>query len=67
MNVKLLKSTMALNNDNNKTLAKKLNITPSAISYKMNGKNKFNTKQMNFIRKEYNLSEVEFVEIFIKE
>ena len=67
MNVKLLKSKMALNNDNNKTLAKKLKITPSAISYKMNGKNKFNTKQMNFIRKEYNLSEVEFVEIFIKE
>ena len=44
MNVKLLKSKMALNNDNNKTLAKKLNITPSAISYKMNGKNKFNRR-----------------------
>lgn len=66
MDKALLKSKMALNSDNNKTLAKKLKITPSACSYKVNGVNKFTIKEMNFIREEYNLSDSEFIAIFIK-
>ena len=49
MNKNLLKSKMALNNDNNKTLAEKIGITPSAFSYKLNNKNKFTTSHIECI------------------
>ncbi|WP_455046225.1 XRE family transcriptional regulator [Leptotrichia trevisanii] len=66
MNKKLLKSKMSLYGDNNKSLAKKLEITQSAMSYKINGNNKFNPKEMIYIKSEYKLSDEEFFNIFFE-
>ena len=55
---------MSLHGDNNKTLAHKLHITPSAFSRKINGSSNFTIEEMKFIRKEYELSDVEFLDIF---
>jgi hypothetical protein len=64
MKINLLKSKMSLYGDNNKKLAEKLNITPSAFSRKINGSSNFTIEEMKFIRKEYRLSDVEFLSIF---
>ena len=64
MRKNLLKSKMSLHEDNNKTLAHKLKITPSAFSRKINGSSNFTIEEMKFIRKEYGLSDVEFLDIF---
>ena len=64
MKKNLLKSKMSLYEDNNKTLAKKLSITPSALSRKINGSSNFTIEEMKFIRKEYGLSDGEFLDIF---
>ena len=66
VNKNLLKSKMALNNDNNKTLAAKLKITEGSMSNKMNSKNKFTPEEMNYIRKNYNLTDIEFISMFFK-
>ena len=58
VNKNLLKSKMVLNNDSNKTLASKLNITEGSMSNKINSKNKFTPEEMNFIREDYNLTDV---------
>lgn len=64
MRKNLLKSKMSLHGDNNKTLAHKLKITPSAFSRKINGSSNFTIEEMKFIRKEYRLSDIEFLDIF---
>ena len=64
MRKNFLKSKMSLNEDNNKTLAHKLKITPSAFSRKINGSSNFTIKEMKFIRKEYRLDDIEFLDIF---
>lgn len=64
MKINLLKSKMSLHGDNNKKLADKLNITPSVFSRKMNGRSDFNVDEIKFIRKEYNLTDEEFISIF---
>ena len=64
MRKNLLKSKMSLHGDNNKTLAHKLKITPWAFSRKINGSSNFTIKEMKFIRKEYEVSDIEFVDIF---
>ena len=64
MKKNLLKSKMSLHEDNNKTLAHKLKITPSAFSRKINGSSNFTIEEMKFIRKEYGLSDIEFLDIF---
>nr|WP_314044762.1 helix-turn-helix transcriptional regulator [uncultured Leptotrichia sp.] len=64
MKVNLLKSKMSLYGDNNKKLAEKLNITPSALSRKINGSSSFNVEEMRYIRKEYQLTDEEFIDIF---
>ena len=61
----LLKSKMSLHGDNNRILAHKLKITPSAFSRKINGSSNFTIEEMKFIRKEYGLSDVEFLDIFL--
>ena len=66
VNKNLLKSKMVLNNDSNKTLASKLNITEGSMSNKINSKNKFTPEEMNFIREDYNLTDVEFIDMFFK-
>ena len=67
MKKNLLKSKMSLHEDNNKTLAHKLKITPSAFSRKINGSSNFTIEEMKFIRKEYGLSDVEFLDIFFNQ
>ena len=64
MKKNLLKSKMSLHEDNNKTLSHKLKITPSAFSRKINGSSNFTIEEMKFIRKEYGLSDFEFLDIF---
>ena len=66
VNKSLLKSKMALNNDNNKTLSEKMQLTQSNFSSKLNSKNNFTDEEKNFIRLEYNLTDTEFVEIFFQ-
>jgi hypothetical protein len=66
VNKNLLKSKMILNNDSNKTLASKLKITEGSMSNKINSKNKFTPEEMNFIREDYNLTDVEFIDMFFK-
>ncbi len=66
MNKTLLKSKMALNNDNDRSLAEKMKITPASFSNKIRGKSKFTINEMNNIRKIYKLTDREFVEIFIE-
>ena len=48
MKVNLLKSKMSLYGDNNKKLAEKLNITPSALSRKINGSSSFNVEEIDY-------------------
>ena len=64
MRKNFLKSKMSLHGDNNKTLAYKLKITPSAFSRKINGSSNFTIEEMKFIRKEYRLDDIEFLDIF---
>ena len=66
VNKNLLKSKMILNNDSNKTLASKLNITEGSMSNKINSKNKFTPEEMNFIREDYNSTDVDFIDMFFK-
>ena len=66
VNKNLLKSKMILNNDSNKTLDSKLKITEGSMSNKINSKNKFTPEEMNFIREDYNLTDVEFIDMFFK-
>ena len=36
------------------------------MSNKINSKNKFTPEEMNFIREDYNLTDVEFIDMFFK-
>ena len=64
MNKKLLKSKMALNGDNNRTIAEKIGITPASFSNKLNSKREFTRDEMIKIRNIYGLSNMEFLLIF---
>ena len=66
INKNLLKSKMVLNTDNNNTLASKLNITDGSMSNIFNSKNRFTPEEMNFIRKDYDLTDIEFIDMFFK-
>ena len=66
MKTKFLKSKMVLYGDTNLTLSQKLKISPATLSSKVNAKNKFTTEEMNSIRLLYNLTDREFIEIFIE-
>ncbi|MDR3257983.1 MAG: XRE family transcriptional regulator [Fusobacteriaceae bacterium] len=62
----LLLSFMALHNDNSKSLAEYLNITPTRFSQKLNEtKNAYFTKEeMERIKAKYKLSNKAFMQIF---
>jgi len=42
------------------------NYEVKVMSNKINSKNKFTPEEMNFIREDYNLTDVEFIDIFFK-
>lgn len=59
-----LKSILALNGENFTDLADCLDVTPQAVSKKLN--NGFSLKDIKKIQKKYNLTNKEVVEIFIE-
>lgn len=64
MDKKELLSKMAKHGDNQSELAKFLGLTQSALSARMNGHTDFRQKEMNAIRKRYDLSADDMEAIF---
>ena len=66
MNTALLKSKMALRGDSQTSLAQKMGIAIVTLSLKMTGQRNFTQGEIDFIRKEYNLTPEEVCEIFFE-
>lgn len=66
MNIALLKSKMALHGDSQTALARKMGIANVTLCLKMNGQVDFKQSEIDFIRKEYGLTQKELFEIFFK-
>ena len=67
MNTQLFKIYMVKNNDTQTTLASYLGIPQSALSARINGKIGFRQNEINAIRKRWNLSDQETVDIFFND
>lgn len=67
MNTVLFKIQMTKNHDNQTKLAEDMGLAQSALSMRINGKIGFRQNEINFIRKRYNLSDQETVDIFFAE
>jgi len=67
MNTLLFKSYMVKNNDNQTTLSAFLGIPQSALSARINGKISFRQNEINAIRKRWNLTDAETVDIFFND
>ena len=66
MNTALLKSKLALHGDSQSALARKMGIAIVTLSLKMTGQRNFTQGEIDFIRKEYNLTPEEVCEIFFE-
>lgn len=64
LNKPLMKAIIAKNNDTQGELARALNLPQSAVSHRINGSIDFRLSEINCIRKRYNLTAEETVEIF---
>ena len=64
MNTKLFKIKMIENNDTQAILAEVLDLPQSAISARINGKIDFRQNEINLLRKRWNLSDSDTVDIF---
>ena len=64
MDGKLLKSVMVKNGDTQKKLAQALDLQQSAMCLRIAGKIEFRMNEANMIRKRYNLTDEETVQIF---
>lgn len=64
MNIKLLKSKMALNNDKQYVLATALGVSENSITHKLAGKTPFKTREIEIIATRYELTGDEIKEIF---
>lgn len=64
MNMKLLRSQMLMHDDTQVKLAEALGLPQSAISMRMTGKIDFRQNEMEAIRKRYQLTPDQVVEIF---
>lgn len=64
MNKTLFKIFMIKNRDNQTTLAKAMGMAQSALNDRINGKTEFRANEINFIRKRWNLTDQEVVDIF---
>ena len=64
MNKPLMKAVIVKNNDTQGSLAKALDLPQSALSHRINGIVDFRLSEINCIRKRYNLTAEETVEIF---
>ena len=67
MNKELFVKFMKRNNDTQTSLAEAMGMTQSAINARINGKIEFRKNEINFIRKRWNLTDHETVEIFFIE
>ena len=67
MNSKLFKIHMIRNNDTQAILAEVLDLPQSAISARINGKTEFRQNEINTIRKRWDLSNEDTVDIFFEE
>lgn len=67
MNSKLFKIHMLRNNDTQAILAEVLELPQSAISARINGKTEFRQNEINTIRKRWDLSNTDTVDIFFEE
>ena len=67
MNTQLFRIYMVKNNETQKTLAEALNLPQSAVSARINGKTVFRQNEINIIRKRWNLSDKETVDLFFAE
>ena len=67
MNTQLFRIYMVKNNETQKTLAEALNLPQSAVSARINGKTVFRQDEINIIRKRWNLSDKETVDLFFAE
>jgi len=67
MNTTLFKMHMVKNNDTQARLAEDMNLPTSALNMRINGKIQFRQNEINFIRKRYNLSDQETVDIFFSD
>lgn len=64
MNTIEFRIQMVKNHDNQAELAKDMGMAQSALSMRINGKIEFRQNEINFIRKRYNLSDQETIDIF---
>ena len=64
MNATLLRVHMVANNDTQTELSRDMGIAQSALSMRINGKTEFRQNEINFIKKRYNLSDKETIDIF---
>jgi len=64
MNKQLFKMHMVKNGDTQAMLAEALRLPQSAVSARINGKTGFRQDEINLIRKRWNLSDQETVDIF---
>lgn len=64
MNATLLRMHMVANNDTQTELSRDMGIAQSALSMRINGKTEFRQNEINFIKKRYNLSDKETIDIF---
>lgn len=67
MNKTLFNIFMLKNRDTQATLAEAMGLPQSALSVRINGKTEFRQGEINFIRKRWNLSDQETVDIFFTE
>ena len=67
MNSCELKGTMARNNDTQEKLAEALNMQVSGLNARINGKIEFRRNEINQIRKRYNLSAKDTIDIFFND
>lgn len=66
MNKRLMKAAIVRNNDTQISLAEALGLPQSAISNRINGKIDFRLREIDCIRKRYNLTDQETVAIFFE-
>ena len=64
MNATLLRMHMVANNDTQTELSRDMGIAQSALSMRINGKTEFRQNEINFIKKRYNLSDKDTIDIF---
>ena len=64
MNATLLRMHMVANNDTQTELSRDMGIAQSALSMRINGKTEFRQNEINLIKKRYNLSDKETIDIF---